>query len=228
MAYSRKSSQSPPFGPRANPAYPATSRGPDLSMRLNASSRMPIPIVFVIGMPLLAIGLTNWITGTGAGYAVFYLAGPFLAKGIIAHGVQDKLSAKKNPDNNVETTIKFDVMGLALAGILYIITGFLSSLTPAFDSYAFLICAALQLVIPIRCFIEESTNLCHALVAHAIIFAILIPLSVFTTNIVEAIGQMPDPEYLGLTLLFVIITIVLAGLTGWPARLFLAKHGISR
>lgn len=261
-------------------------------MLIKAGSRMLIPMVTVIGVCFLVIGILGWITGMGAGYAVFYIAGPVLAggvaagaipiseiiagqigggaesyltllvpavavanimciiaaggmnfagkrlgdkfpalngKGDMARGVRDELSEEKRPSENVETAIKFGVTGLALAGILYVISSYLSTLFPALHAYVFLIliCAALKIFVPMPRFIEESANLWYVFVANAMIPAILVSLSVVAINIDEVLDRLSDPGYMSLTLLTVVLACVVAGLVGWLVRLYIIESAIA-
>lgn len=261
-------------------------------MLITAGSRMLIPMVAVIGVCFLVIGLLGWVTGMGAGDAVFYIAGPVLAggvaagaipiseiiagqvggdagtyltllvpavavanimciiaaggmnfagkrlgdkfpglngKGDLARGVREELVKEKKPLENLETAIKFGVTGLALAGILYVVSSFLSSLIPAIHAYVFLIliCAALKLFVPMPRYIEEAANLWYVFVANAMIPAILVSLSVVAINIDEVVDRLSDPGYMGLTLLSVVIAIVVAGFVGWLVRLYIIESAIS-
>lgn len=261
-------------------------------MLIRAGSRMLAPMLCVIAVCFLVIGLIGWITGMGAGDAIFYIAGPVLAggvaagaipiseimagqlggdagsyltllvpavavanimciiaagglnfagkrlsdkfpglngKGDLARGVRNDMVEQKKPHENVETAIKFGVTGLALAGILYIISSFLSSLFPALHAYVFLIliCAALKLFVPLPHYIEEAANLWYVFVANAMIPAILVSLSVVAINIDDVVDRLSDPGYMLLTLLTVIMAICVAGFVGWLVRLYIIESAIA-
>lgn len=261
-------------------------------MLLKAGSRMLVPMVTVIAVCFLIVGLLGWVTGMGAGYAVFYIAGPVLAggvaagaipiseiiagqvggdagnyltllvpavavanimciiaaggmnfagkrlgdkfpglngKGDLARGVREELVAEKKPHQNMETAIKFGVTGLAVAGILYVVSSFFSSLIPALHAYVFLIliCAALKLFVPLPRYIEEAANLWYVFVANAMIPAILVSLSIVAINIDEVLGRLSDPGYMSLTLLTVVLALVVAGFVGWLVRLYIIESSIA-
>ena len=261
-------------------------------MLIKAGSRMLVPMVTVIAVCFLIVGLLGWVTGMGAGYAVFYIAGPVLAggvaagaipiseiiagqvggdagsyltllvpavavanimciiaaggmnfagkrlgdkfpglngKGDLARGVREELVAEKKPHQNMETAIKFGVTGLAVAGILYVVSSFFSSLIPALHAYVFLIliCAVLKLFVPLPRYIEEAANLWYVFVANAMIPAILVSLSIVAINIDEVLGRLSDPGYMSLTLLTVVLALVVAGFVGWLVRLYIIESSIA-
>lgn len=261
-------------------------------MLIKAGSRMLAPMLAVISVCFLVIGLIGWISGMGAGYAIFYIAGPVLGGGVaagaipiseimagqlggdsgsyltllvpavavanimcivaagglnfagkrlgdkfpalngrgdLARGVRNDIVEHKKPHENIETAIKFGVTGLALAGILYVISSFLSSLLPALHAYVFLIliCAALKLFVPLPRYIEEAANLWYVFVANAMIPAILVSLSVVAINIEDVVNRLSNPGYMLLTLLTVILAIVVAGFVGWLVRLYMIESAIA-
>ncbi|MGO1183594.1 MAG: 2-hydroxycarboxylate transporter family protein [Micrococcaceae bacterium] len=261
-------------------------------MLVKAGSRILVPMLSVIAVCFTVIGLIGWITGMGAGYAVFYIAGPVLAggvaagaipiseiiagqqggdagmyltmlvpavavanimciiaaggmnmagkrwgdkfpglngKGDLARGVRDDLADAKTPLERTGTSIKFGVTGLALAGILFVISSFLSTVVPALHAYVFLIliCACLKLFVPLPRYIEESANLWYVFVANAMIPAILVSLSVVAINISEVVARLTDVGYMALTLLSVLIAIVVASVVGWLVRLYIIESAIA-
>lgn len=261
-------------------------------MLIKAGSRVLVPMLAVITVCFLVIGTLGWATGMGAGYAVFYIAGPVLAGGVaagaipiseiiasqqggdpgsyltllvpavavaniiciiaaggmnvagkrlgdkfpalngngdLARGVRDDLGGTKAPREHTETAIKFGATGLALAGVLFVVSSFLSFLIPALHAYVFLIliCAMLKLFVPLPRYIEEAANLWYVFVANALIPAILVSLSVVTINITEVVARLSDPGYMLLTLLSVLIAIVVAGVVGWLVRLYVIESAIA-
>ena len=261
-------------------------------MLIKAGSRMLVPMLAVIAAVFLVIGLIGWISGMGAGDAIFYIAGPVLGggvaagaipiseimagqlggdpgsyltllvpavavanimciivaggmnfagkrltdkfpalsgKGDLARGVRNEVVEQKKPRENVETAIKFGVTGLALAGVLYVVSSFLSSLLPALHAYVFLIliCAALKLFVPLPRYIEEAANLWYVFVANAMIPAILVSLSVVAINIEEVADRLTDPGYMLLTLLTVLLAAGVAGAVGYLVRLYVIESSIA-
>ena len=261
-------------------------------MLIKAGSRMLVPMLSVIAVVFLVIGLIGWITGMGAGYTIFYIAGPVLGGGVaagaipiseimagqlggdagsyltllvpavavanimciiaaggmnfagkrlgdkfpalsgrgdLARGVRNDVVEQKKPRENIETAIKFGVTGLALAGILYVVSSFLSSLVPALHAYVFLIliCAALKLFVPLPRYIEEAANLWYVFVANAMIPAILVSLSVVAINIEDVVDRLSDPAYMLLTLLSVILAVAVAGTVGYFVRLYIIESSIA-
>lgn len=261
-------------------------------MLIKAGSRMLAPMLAVIAVCFLVIGVIGWISGMGAGDAIFYIAGPVLGGGVaagaipiseimagqlggdagsyltmlvpavavanimciiaagglnfagkrlgdkfptlsgngdLARGVRNDVIDEKKPHENVETAIKFGVTGLALAGILYVISSFLSSLFPALHAYVFLIliCAALKIFVPLPRYIEEAANLWYVFVANAMIPAILVSLSIVAINIEDVVNRLSDAGYMLMTLLTVILAVVTAAFVGWLVRLYIIESVIA-
>lgn len=262
------------------------------ALLIRAGSRIIVPIVAVIIACFSVIGLIGVISGLGAGYAIFYIAGPVLGGGVaagaipiseiiagqlggdpdshltmlvpavavanifcivaagslnifgkkaghrfsaldgrgtLARGVADHASERSPRAVDPAVAVQAAVTGFALAGILFVVSNWISSLVPALHAYVFLIviCAILKILAPLPTYVEESTDLWYIFVANSMIPAILVSLSIVAINIDEVLSLLGDPGYMALTLLTVVVAIFVAGLVGWLVRLYIIESAIS-
>ncbi|NUL43878.1 2-hydroxycarboxylate transporter family protein [Cellulosimicrobium funkei] len=258
---------------------------------IKAGTRIIVPIIAVLAVCFSVIGLLGHLTGMGAGYAIFYIAGPVLGGGVAAGAIpiseiiagqaggtaaehltllvpavavanifciiaaggmnfSGKRLGDRFPGFNgngllargvkiptggqerrmvTERAVKAAVTGFVLAGVLFVVSNWISSLVPALHAYVFLIliCAVLKIFVPLPSYIEESADLWYVFVANAMIPAILVSLSVVAIEIDEVLALLGNPGYMALTLIAVLLAIITAGFVGWLLRLYVIESAIA-
>lgn len=153
----------------------------------------------------------------------------FNGNGVLARGVKVTTAGGKGRRVVVELAIKTAITGFALAGILFVVSNWISSLVPSLHAYVFLIfiCALLKILVPLPSYIEESADLWYVFIANSMVPAILVSLSVVAIEMAQFVELLGNPGYMVLTLITVLVAITVAGFVGWLVRLYVIESAIA-
>jgi malate:Na+ symporter len=88
---------------------------------IKAGARILIPIIATIAICFGALGLIGMVTGVGAGYAIFFVAGPVLGGGVAAGAIPISEIIAQNSDQSASVHLTALVPAVAVANILCII-----------------------------------------------------------------------------------------------------------
>ncbi|SDS12366.1 Na+/citrate or Na+/malate symporter [Brevibacterium sandarakinum] len=88
---------------------------------IKAGARILIPIIATIAACLAVLGLIGTITGVGAGYAIFFVAGPVLGGGVAAGAIPISEIIAQNGDQPASAYLTALVPAVAVANIICII-----------------------------------------------------------------------------------------------------------
>ncbi|QFG68290.1 2-hydroxycarboxylate transporter [Ornithinimicrobium pratense] len=104
---------------------------------------------------IAAGGMNAWGKKVGDRYPGFN------GNGALARGVEVGLEESKSRKVPTEVAIRSAITGFILAGILFVVANYLSSLLPQLHAYVFLIliCAALKIFAPLPGYVEEGADL---------------------------------------------------------------------
>lgn len=88
---------------------------------IKAGARILIPIIATIVVCLAVLGVVGKITGVGAGYAIFFVAGPVLGGGVAAGAIPISEIIAQNGDQLASSYLTALVPAVAVANIICII-----------------------------------------------------------------------------------------------------------
>lgn len=91
------------------------------SLLIKAGARILIPIIVTIAVCFTVIGLIGQVTGVGAGYAIFFVAGPVLGGGVAAGAIPISKIIAQNSGGSAAEYLTSLVPAVAVANIICII-----------------------------------------------------------------------------------------------------------
>lgn len=88
---------------------------------IKAGARILVPIIATIAVCFVVLGLIGKVVGVGAGYAIFYIAGPVLAGGVAAGAIPISEIIAQNGSQSAAQVLTALVPAVAVANIMCIV-----------------------------------------------------------------------------------------------------------